>query len=200
MTKIKMSASPNDYESPHNYGDAMVQGGRNGLVVNAKDPSKSYRTAFVEAFIDNSFVRGEGKTIEEADDACWVKIIKHRTCSEHEFIPRSYTNGAGFCKHCGFFASGWFTGEDLGQLCVVCGDGCLEFRIYKTEEWYCSEHYPLAKYMKLYYKMMDVSDNDDFASEEEADLFDKNYRALGDIVFQLVEPNHEVFTFFDRYQ
>jgi hypothetical protein len=199
MTKIKMSTS-SDYDSPHNYGDAMVQGGHNGFVVNAKDPSKSYRTAFVEAFIDNSFVRGEGATVEEADDACWAKIVKTRVCSGHEFIPRSYTNGAGFCKHCGYFASNWFTGEDLGQLCDVCGDGCLEFRIYKTEKWYCSEHYPLVGYMKLYYKMMGVSDNDDFTSAEDADLFDKNYRDLGDIVFQVIEPNPDIFIFFAKYE
>jgi hypothetical protein len=200
MTKIKISASPADYDSSHNYGDAMVQGGHNGLVINSKDTSKSYRTAFVEAFIDNSFVRGEGETIKDADDACWAKVIKQRSCPKHEFIPHSYTNGAGFCKHCGYFASGYFSGEDLGQLCAVCGDGCLEFRIYKTERWYCTEHYPLVAYMKLYYKMMDVSDNDDFASEEESVLFYENYRLLRDIVFQVTDPDPSVLTFFAQYQ
>ena len=200
MTKIKLSASSAGYDSPHDYGDSMVQGGNNGLVVNLKDTTKSYRTAFVEAFIDNSFVRGEGSTIEEADEACWAKIVKQRTCLGHEFVPRTYTNGAGFCKHCGYFASGWFTGEDLGQLCAVCGDGCLEFRIYKTEQWYCSAHYPLVGYMKLYYKMMEVSDDDNFDSSEAADLFDKNYRILGDIVFQVIEPDPDVLVFFAQYE
>ena len=200
MTKIKMSASHEDYDSPHDYGDAFVQGGHNGLVIDRTDTTKSYRTAFVEAFVDNSFVRGEGKTIQEADDACWDKIVKQRSCSEHEFIPRSYTNGAGFCKHCGYFASKHFTGEDLGQLCDVCGDGCLEFRIYKTEKWYCAEHYPLVSYMKLYYAMMDVLESDDFDSYEEPDLFYKNYRILGDIVFQIVDPDPEIITFFAKYQ
>lgn len=200
MTKIKISASASDYDSPHDYGDARVQGGNNGLVIDSKDTTRSYRTAFVEAFIDNSFVRGEGKTLEEADDACWAKIVKRRSCSEHEFIPRSYTNGAGFCKHCGYFASNWFTGEDLGQLCDVCGKGCLEFRIYKTEKWYCSEHYPLVSYMKLYYAMMDVSDNDAFSSAKESELFYQNYRHLSDIVFQVTNPDPDVLTFFAQYQ
>jgi hypothetical protein len=201
MTKIKVNAaSSSDYDSPHDYGDAMVQGGRNGLVINSKDTSKSYRTAFVEAFIDGSFVRGEGKSLKEADDACWAKIIKQRSCSGHEFEPRSYTNGAGFCKHCGYFASEWFTGEDLGQLCAVCGDGCLEFRIHKTEKWYCSEHYPLVEYMRVYYKMIGVSDDDNFDSSEEANLFDKNYRLLRDMVFQVIDPDPDVLAFFTRYQ
>jgi hypothetical protein len=200
MTKIRISASAGDYDSPHDYGDAMVQGGHNGLVINTKDTTQSYRTAFVEAFIDDTFVRGEGKTLEAADDACWAKIVKQRSCSGHEFTPRSYTNGAGFCKLCGYFESRCFTGEDLGQLCAVCGDGCLEFRIYKTEQWYCSAHYPLVGYMKLYYKMMEVSDDDNFDSSEAADLFDKNYRILGDIVFQVIEPDPDVLAFFAQYE
>lgn len=81
----------------------------------AKESAKptTYRTAFFEAFPRNpdTFIRGEGKTIEEAEEKAWNKLQKYLACTGHEFEKRGYTNGAGFCKHCNMFASKVFEPE-----------------------------------------------------------------------------------------
>jgi hypothetical protein len=86
--------------------DCYVQGGRRGVVI--VDGGKSYRTAFVEAFpLDpNTFLRGEGTTLAEAEDDCWRQYQTYRSCIDERgahgpFEARQYTNGAGFCVHCG---------------------------------------------------------------------------------------------------
>jgi len=122
--------------------DCFVQCGGNGIVVGhgsfeemllSTDPLKalgdeikkptSYRTAFFEAFPRNpdTFIRGEGKTIEEAEEQTWLKFQKYLACKGHEFEKRGYRNGAGFCKHCGMFGSKVFepeppTKEDLEMI------------------------------------------------------------------------------------
>lgn len=88
----------------------FVQGGTRGVVI-ASDRD-AYRTAFVEAFprAPKTFLRGEGKTISEAEDACWAQYQRIVTCDgsgEHgPYEPRQYRNGAGFCTRCG----AWFAG------------------------------------------------------------------------------------------
>lgn len=79
--------------------------------VNAPGVPAFYRTAFFEAFPrdPDTFVRGEGETIEAAESAAWFRFEKHRACSGHEYERRGYTNGAGFCIHCGMFKSGAFS-------------------------------------------------------------------------------------------
>ena len=85
--------------------DCYVQGGGHGIVF--KRGGGSYRTAFVEAFPD-TFLRGEGPTLADAEDACWIKYQTMQACPaapDHgPFEARGYTNGAGFCTRCG----GWF--------------------------------------------------------------------------------------------
>ena len=68
---------------------------------------QSYNTAFFEAFpkSPSTFIRGEGKTIEDAERQAFNKLTKYLACARHEFERRGYTNGAGFCKHCGLFKS-----------------------------------------------------------------------------------------------
>lgn len=86
------------------------QAGHNGIVVTK---SGHYRTAFFEAFpkYPETFIRGEGPTIEAAEEAAWSKYGKYLDCPEHVFERRGYTNGAGFCKHCGMFISNAFKPE-----------------------------------------------------------------------------------------
>jgi len=73
----------------------------------------TYTTAFFEAFPNNpaTFLRGEGKTIEEAEEQAWQKFQRYLACAGHEFEKRGYTNGAGFCKHCNMFACKVFEPE-----------------------------------------------------------------------------------------
>lgn len=88
--------------------DVYVQGGAQGVVF---QPGKnSYRTGFVEAFPrnPNSFLRGEGETIEEAEGDCWRQFEVWRDCDgsgqgHGPYERGGYTNGAGFCTKCGIW-------------------------------------------------------------------------------------------------
>jgi hypothetical protein len=96
-----------DYVSRLPWPDAVeLQGGKRGFVFCA-DGSPTYETAFVEAFC-GTFLRGEGKTIAEAEDACWSQFITMMACPsapDHgPFEARQYTNGAGYCARRG----AWF--------------------------------------------------------------------------------------------
>jgi len=126
------------YEWPD---DCMVQWGGNGIVLSSKsfekvfdldnnafeemdkateDP-KTYRTSFFESFPrdPDTFIRGEGKTIADAETDAWKKFQKYQGCQEHEFERRGYTNGGGFCKHCNMWKSKAFKPT---TLCYYCGE------------------------------------------------------------------------------
>lgn len=64
-----------------------------------------YTTAFFEAFPDDTFIRGEGSTVAEAEASAWEQYQRHQACEEHEWETRGYTNGAAFCARCGKFSS-----------------------------------------------------------------------------------------------
>lgn len=85
---------------------AYVQWGSNGLVLSRKDGG-NYMTAFFEAFPgDNAggFIRGEGASIAEAEQACFEKYQREIGC-QHRWGRRDYTNGGAFCHACGAFKS-----------------------------------------------------------------------------------------------
>lgn len=87
--------------------DCTVQWGARGVVLRRQENGGSYNTAFFEAFPTKpkTFIRGEGSTIEEAERSAFGQFEKFQACPNHEFERRNYTNGAGFCKHCGLFNS-----------------------------------------------------------------------------------------------
>lgn len=117
-TLIRLSYG-DSYVSQNDYPAGQIQGGVKGLVIS---PKGNYRTAFIEFFPETGgFIRGEGKTLEEADAALMAKLANEAGCVEHEYIPKGYTNGAGFCKHCNQFKSQAFTAVELGQFCYQCG-------------------------------------------------------------------------------
>jgi hypothetical protein len=81
----------------------FVQCGGTGLVIDRNKPSGSYTTAFFEAFpkSPSCFLRGEGATVEEAEENCWNKYQKVITC-DHEMERRDRTDGYAYCKHCSY--------------------------------------------------------------------------------------------------
>jgi hypothetical protein len=132
--------------------DCFVQGGGDGVVFTRSeqpDGTFGYRTAFVEAMPRDpqTFLRGEGATIVEAEHNAWQKWQRYLTCptgGAHTYEPRNYTNGAGICSACGLFSSKVFTGSELGQFCVICSVGTT----YSQEKlpggqmaWLCESHY-----------------------------------------------------------
>lgn len=67
---------------------------------------------FFEAFIPGTFIRGEGKDIEEAERKAFAQFEREALC-DHLWgrqRPRRalYTNGAGWCRKCGAFRSSMF--------------------------------------------------------------------------------------------
>ena len=102
-------------------------------------PTKAhYRTAFFEAFPrnPNTFIRGEGATVEEAETNTWNKYQKYSACNNHEFERRNYRNGVGFCKHCGLFNSRAFKPT---TKCITC-QVPTSYSCDKQDNWYCEKH------------------------------------------------------------
>ncbi len=135
--------------------DCFVQCGDDGLVISkpmqgvleSENPLKeaventSYTTAFFEAFPNNpnTFIRGEGPTVEDAEKSAWDKLQKYMTCKGHIFERRKYTNGAGFCKHCGLFNSKAF---EPTTRCCIC-DLPTWYSMDMNNFHYCKEHVEL---------------------------------------------------------
>jgi hypothetical protein len=91
--------------------DVYLQGGEHGVVMRPDSAGGPYTTAFVEIFPPGTFLRGEGPTIEAAEDACWKKYLTWRDCDgtgepHGPFEARGYANGCGHCTRCGT----WMTG------------------------------------------------------------------------------------------
>jgi hypothetical protein len=117
--------------------DCDVQCGDSGIVFSKKG---NYRTAFFEAFPKNPscFLRGEGATIEEAEENCWNKYQKVITCN-HEMERRHRKDGYGFCKHCSYSNMVF---EPLTKCCK-CNVPTSFHSDYKDKH-YCKKHYRLA--------------------------------------------------------
>lgn len=76
-----------------------IQCGGHGVVLSDEG---NYSTAFFEAFPANPscFLRGEGKTVEEAEKACWDRFQGVLACKGHEWERRGREDGYAYCKHC----------------------------------------------------------------------------------------------------
>lgn len=160
MSKKKYASNSfgKDYECKQEWPeDCFVQCGDNGLVLNkdslndvfgSNNPIKSivintsYITAFFEAFPNNpnTFIRGEGKTVEEAEQQAFNKFTKYSKCPQHEFERKGYTNGAGFCKYCGMFASKVF---EPTTKCCICNSPTNYSCNQDDTKWYCEKHIDL---------------------------------------------------------
>jgi hypothetical protein len=145
--------------------DCFVQCGDNGMVLKATGfeatmtsenfkelgeniaENYAYTTAFFEAFPNNpnTFIRGEGKSVEEAEESAWKKFRKYADCEEHEFEKRNYRNGAGFCKKCNMFKSRAF---EPWEPCVVCGKKTFYHQV-DDNSMMCKEHYYQLPYEEL---------------------------------------------------
>src|SRR5690554_1975072 len=76
--------------------NCFVQCGEKGLVFSR---AGSYRTAFFEAFPD-TFIRGEGSAIEEAEASAWESYQRQLACPGHAYDRRGDSEH-GHCRLCG---------------------------------------------------------------------------------------------------
>ncbi len=102
MNKLKCGYEPTK-EWPE---DSYLQGDEEGIVFSCDIEPTSYITAFFEVFPKNpkTFIRGEGKSIKEAEDNAWKKFQKILECDGHEFKRMEKTNHA-ICEKCNLFQS-----------------------------------------------------------------------------------------------
>lgn len=142
MSKYASNCFGEDYLCKKEWGkDCFVQCGDSGVVISNEG---NYFTAFFEAFPKNpkTFIRGEGKNIEEAERNAWNEFQKYKNCLNHEFERKGYTNGAGFCKHCGLFKSKCF---EPSTKCKICNKP-TSYSMSEKGDYYCKEHSKMIPY------------------------------------------------------
>lgn len=125
--------------------DATVQWGRHGIVLGDKT---SYQTAFFEVFLKNNpkadFLRGEGETLEAAEEDAFSRYRKAMAC-DHLFGRRGYLNGVGRCLRCGHLKSNvfkpisdlsaWRAPLDVGELGILWMGGLWPIEGYDDAQY-----------------------------------------------------------------
>lgn len=135
-----------DYQCEQDWPDnSFLQCGDDGIVF--KD-DKDYTTAFFEAFLLKTFLRGEGENINIAEEKAFEQYFKIKNCPNHEF--ERYKSGGsnigryGICKHCNYRLDMIFIPE---HCCVTCGKENVNFELDIIElkkgnrNNYCLEHF-----------------------------------------------------------
>jgi len=116
MTKVSQHLKNTGYQISCTWPKACrVQWGAGGIVFSR---SGNYRTAFFEAFPNDGaggFIRGEGETIEAAEQSAFSQWKKQAQCDAQgghawsrtrrlkDGKTRTYSNGGCFCTKCGAF-------------------------------------------------------------------------------------------------
>ncbi len=133
MTKI----TEENYVLKYNWGDTHLSYSDCGLVFGRGKPRE---TAFFEAYPLNTFLRGEGATILEAEEEAWKQYQKFDNCDEHVY-ERTSEDGSGKCIKCGIRHSNVLNNE---RKCYCCGKEA-NFDITQNGEpsiiYVCAKHY-----------------------------------------------------------
>ena len=162
--------------------DTSIQGSRE-YDFTLENGRRVQRGAFVEVSVEPTYIRADAPNLEAAETKAWNRYQEILACDKHEYEPRGYTNGAGFCRKCNCFTSQVFSGAELSQFCVVCSVGTTAYRYsqdayWDADEgrvvenkdnaertWYCKEHNPFKKeqaeyFVKLEETMDSLTDED----------------------------------------
>lgn len=98
--KIASKSFGEGYKCNQEWPESVyVQCGDKGVVFSKNG---NYRTAFFEAFpkFPETFIRGEGSTVEEAELKAFEQYSKIMNCQQHEMVRKKESEN-GTCKHCG---------------------------------------------------------------------------------------------------
>lgn len=151
MTDVKKTVNEGRYLCQYDWPvDCTVQGDDFSVVLtdDTYGDEDTYETAFFEAFPRNpdTFIRGEGETLQEAETNAWNQWQQVLTCPGHEFERPGYKNGAGVCQHCGMFGANVF---DPLTTCIICSTPTT-YTSSKKKDSYCQAHAYLIPDEDLY--------------------------------------------------
>lgn len=128
-----------DYDCQQAWPEGTyLQCGDDGLVI----AEESYYTAFFEAFPKNpsTFIRGQGKTVQDAELDAFNKYLKIQACDGHEYERHGETEHAN-CLKCGLFTTHCLVPT---HSCSVCGKSNVNY--YTNDEklkltYFCRDHF-----------------------------------------------------------
>lgn len=168
MRKIKVNLTQDEYQLKFDWPkDCYIQCGKKGIVI-SRD-GNHYKTAFLEAFPLETFIRGEGADLEYAEEKAWLKYQKYLNCENHDF-ERKNEAGSGECKKCGYRKTDAL--KNL-RICACCNKKDVYFN--EENNTFCFEHYleNYEKNLRLEKEKLDgKSDIDifDMISQEDIDF------------------------------
>lgn len=99
--------------------DVQIQWGDHGITIHRQEKTITLVHAFFEAFPQSpdTFLRGEGESLEEAEKKCFAWYTKMINCGDHDWDRRDRTDGYAYCKKCKIEA----TVLDPLTTCYKCG-------------------------------------------------------------------------------
>ena len=108
--------------------------------------SENEGSCFFEAFPLKSFIRGEGKTLKDAEDNAFNQYLRILSCPGHEYVHlhNDVKNRYGQCIHCNYFTNYIFKPF---HNCIVCNrkHANLKFDIVDIDSFkqnnYCIDHF-----------------------------------------------------------
>lgn len=160
-----MKILKNKYECKKDWPeDCFVQGDVDGLVLGEKEGVR--KTAFFEAFPaapNSTFIRGEGNSLENAEDDAFKKLSGFLACPEHEFERKDDT-GRGKCTQCSIEVSDVLSST---KVCRKCDNGDAGLR--SDNQDYCAACYYRKVMMGKYHftKIADASSEMQSVSEDD---------------------------------
>lgn len=93
------------------------------------------KNIFFECFLKDYHVRGEGATLEEAEQKAWDLYTKYSNCN-HSFQRLSEDSEIGVCKKCNMKKQDIF---EILAVCSCCNKSGAAHYLNKNK--YCYEHY-----------------------------------------------------------
>lgn len=96
-----------------------------------------HNTAFFEAFPKDpkTFIRGDGRNIEEAEATAFASYLKYKECPKHEYKRRDNSEH-GNCINCGMFSSNCLAPV---HSCETCGKKEINYEF--DDKYYCADHF-----------------------------------------------------------
>lgn len=158
-------------------------------VIGEETQKKHYRTAFFEAFPKNPncFIRGEGKSVQEAEEKAWDKYQKILNCHTHEWDRRNRTDGYVFCSKCPL--SGSFL--EPTTCCYVCS---IPTSRTVNKKVVCINHY-----IELPFEDVVFENSWGYGLDEQKIIFKEEQLAYQELVKNGYEINEKTWDDFDNY-